>query len=413
MSRTPLFVRFARPVYGAFLKRRYGISTEGLEKLKGIDGPCLVFSNHVHALDPFFISVVWPRHIRWVAGAHLFKNKALGFLLSKLVTSIPKQQGRSDYQTIKDISKAFQHNHVVGLFPEGTRTWDGEPYGFDIATAKLVRMFHVPVVLVNLNGGYGLKPRWALHPRTGRLDICVRDVILPEDIMAMKLQDIHERLVAGLGFSYRTWQQTVNRPFESPTSAEGLERVLYLCPHCNGESTMVGEHTRIRCRSCGFSVGLDPMDRFEHPAGGDLRFDDVPQWHRWEQERLLEMARAHSTASSPIFPADSGQSLHIGTGRLRLRLLAKSFTVTLVSDGVLVQPQASSDDAKQELKEDLLLPFKRVRSLVLNLRGGMEVYVDNVLYRIQLQHTASPLKYLEYYHAFKEVQQWNGTISST
>jgi len=160
MSKTPLFVKIARPTYGTLLKSKHRIQTVGLENLPS-DGPYLVLGNHTHLMDAFFVSASLPVHIHWVIGAHLFKNQILKILLQKLVGGISKQQGRSDFQTIRDISEVFKRGEVVGMLPEGTRTWDGEPLGFDETTAKLVRMFKVPVVFVLLESGYAQKPRWA------------------------------------------------------------------------------------------------------------------------------------------------------------------------------------------------------------------------------------------------------------
>lgn len=173
MSKIPLFIRLARPTYGAYLLRRNRIETVGMENLANLGGPCLVFGNHGHAMDSFFISSASPVHIRWVAGAYLFKLRLVKTMLAKWIGGISKQQGRSDFHTIRAISNALKNGDIVGLFPEGTRTWDGEPVGFDESTAKLVRMFKVPVVFVNIEGNYMLKPRWTDKARRGTVTIRV------------------------------------------------------------------------------------------------------------------------------------------------------------------------------------------------------------------------------------------------
>ncbi|MFA7671876.1 MAG: lysophospholipid acyltransferase family protein, partial [Sphaerochaetaceae bacterium] len=176
MSRKPFFIHFIGLTYGSYLKIHYKIKTAGFENIPK-EGPYLVLSNHTHLLDSFFISAVMDSHIRWIAGAYLFKNQILKILLTKLVGSIGKQQGRSDLTTISNVKEAFRKGENVGLFPEGTRTWDGEPLGFSVATAKFVRLFNVPVVLMNLEGNYALKPRWAQKARKGPFTIRVVDVL--------------------------------------------------------------------------------------------------------------------------------------------------------------------------------------------------------------------------------------------
>ncbi len=74
--------------------------------------------------------------------------------MERWIGAISKQQGRSDLFTIRAISESLKQGDIVGVFPEGTRTWDGEPAGFDEAIAKLVKIFKVPpIVLINLEGG--------------------------------------------------------------------------------------------------------------------------------------------------------------------------------------------------------------------------------------------------------------------
>ncbi|MDK2860686.1 MAG: hypothetical protein PWP25_1872, partial [Sphaerochaeta sp.] len=161
MSKKPLFIRLAQPTYGAMILKRNNIQVVGMEYLSELKPPFLVMANHAHTFDPFFISSASPVHIRWVAGAYLFKMRGMRSMMEKWIGAIAKQQGRSDLFTIRAISESLKQGDIVGIFPEGTRTWDGEPAGFDEAIAKLVKIFKVPIVLINLEGVYGLQPRWA------------------------------------------------------------------------------------------------------------------------------------------------------------------------------------------------------------------------------------------------------------
>ena len=61
------------PTYGNYLKLKYRLQTKGYDAIKDIKGPAIVFANHTHTLDPFFISATFPFHVRWVAGSYLFR----------------------------------------------------------------------------------------------------------------------------------------------------------------------------------------------------------------------------------------------------------------------------------------------------------------------------------------------------
>jgi 1-acyl-sn-glycerol-3-phosphate acyltransferase len=297
-----------------------------MEILSQLKGPFLVLGNHTHTLDAFFISAAAPVHIRWVAGAYLFKLRWVKTMIGKWIGGISKQQGRSDFQTIRDISEALKKGEVVGLFPEGTRTWDGEPVGFDEATAKLVRMFKVPVVVMNLEGGYLLKPRWSETSRKGTVTLRVLPPLMPEIIKTMKLAELMAYLQQNIGFSHNEWQKTAQRPFTSKTKAEGLERVLYICPDCGARSSLKTEKNLIVCTHCNMTMHLDEFEHFTSIKGHNT-FQNLPQWHEWEIEQLTNLIVTEKKGTL-LFPPDKGVLLLIGLGQI-LVTISRNFEDSL------------------------------------------------------------------------------------
>ncbi len=263
MSKKPLFIRLAQPTYGAFLLRHHHIQAVGMEQLSDLAPPFLVMGNHVHTFDPFFVSAASPIHIRWVAGAYLFKMRGLRPLMERWITAISKQQGRSDLYTIRTISEALKQGDVVGLFPEGTRSWDGEPVGFDMAIAKLVKIFKVPIVLLNLEGFYGLRPRWARKRRTGTGTIRVVEILSAEKINTI-VEALYKLLSKVLGI------QTCI-PERKPLTYRGTQ-----LPGMSNCSVFVLTATRshhrkqansITCFSCAYEAVLDEYDQLHLKKG--------------------------------------------------------------------------------------------------------------------------------------------------
>ncbi len=397
MSKTPLFVKIARPTYGTLLKSKHRIQTVGLENLPS-DGPYLVLGNHTHLMDAFFVSASLPVHIHWVIGAHLFKNQILKILLQKLVGGISKQQGRSDFQTIRDISEVFKRGEVVGMLPEGTRTWDGEPLGFDETTAKLVRMFKVPVVFVLLESGYAQKPRWADKARKGPLTIRVLKPLMPEEMKKLSLQELLDHLKHQLAFSHRQWQSQHNHAYLSSALALGLQQVLYLCPECGAGSSIVTHGDLVECAQCGFTLRLDAYDRFS-VVRGSKAFADVPEWHAWERGEL-EKFLAESKDDTPLFPPDQGVLFQLGVGD-HLRVLTKRFELSLSAQGMaLTRLDRKSSDVLGD-SEVFLFPFNRIQSMIVNVKSTVELYMDDTQYRVRIHKRSSILKYIESYQSIK------------
>jgi len=52
----------------------------------------------------------------------------------------------SDFETVKTIIRLKER--VIGIFPEGARTWDGCPLPIIKSTSKLIKLLKIPVVTV-------------------------------------------------------------------------------------------------------------------------------------------------------------------------------------------------------------------------------------------------------------------------
>ena len=397
MSKTPFFITIARPTYGAYLLRHHGIQTNGMEILNQLEAPYLVLGNHSHVFDPFFISAAANVHIRWVSGAYLFKLHGLKTMLGKWIGGIPKQQGRSDLQTIRLISEAFKRGEIVGLFPEGTRTWDGEPVGFDEATAKLAKIFKVPIVVVNLEGVYALKPRWANKRRKGTATIHVLPPLMSETIASMKRSQINAYLKQAINFSHREWQEKHHQSFKGKAQSEGIERVLYTCPSCLHHSTIEAKKDLISCTHCGLTIRLDEYDHLIN-IKGENPFQDVAQWHAWERKNLEQIMQVSNDGQN-IFPPDKGVLYQIGIDN-NLVTLSKSFALTVNQKGMTLRKTG-----KFRAPEITFFSFDTMQSMIINAKSTLEFYCADVLYRIRIYKNGSILKYVESYQASRQAQR--------
>lgn len=339
--------------------------------------------NHVHTFDPFFISSAAPIHIRWVAGAYLFKMLGLRSLMARWIGAISKQQGRSDLFTIRAISEALKQGDVVGLFPEGTRTWDGEPVGFDMAIAKLVKIFKVPIVLLNLEGFYGLRPRWARKRRKGVGTIRVMETLTVEQISTLSVDELYAHLQTVLGHSNRLFQEQTPAPYQGTQLAEGLEQVLYLCPDCHKVSTIRSKANTISCTSCSYEATLDIYDKL-HIQKGEHQFSDVAEWHAWEKKLITS-----DQGTGLDYPCDQGVLFQKGEER-RLRTLSKHFSLHMERDGFTIKIQDG---------ESFAFAFSDIGSMIINAKNTVELFHKQQLYRIRIQQRGSILKYVERYQA--------------
>ncbi|MCV9888328.1 lysophospholipid acyltransferase family protein [Metabacillus halosaccharovorans] len=115
---------FARSVVAGLLRPTFRIKVEGLEHFPK-EGGVLLCTNHISNFDPPVVGVTAPRKVLFMAKAELFKVPVLKQLLTNFGT-FPVKRGGGDREAIRAGLKVLKEGHVLGLFPEGTRSKDGK-----------------------------------------------------------------------------------------------------------------------------------------------------------------------------------------------------------------------------------------------------------------------------------------------
>lgn len=88
------------------------------------NGRLIVCSNHISAIDPVYLGVALNRQLHFISKAELFKNKLLGWFLKKL-GAFPVVRGTGDSEAKNTALEILEEEKVLGIFPEGTRSHDG------------------------------------------------------------------------------------------------------------------------------------------------------------------------------------------------------------------------------------------------------------------------------------------------
>lgn len=132
------------------------------------DGPVILAMNHQSYLDPPFAGIACRRAIYFLARKTLLDIPLLGWLLPKL-NVIPVDQEGGDRSALKALIRLLREQHCVLVFPEGSRTPDGQLQpalpGIGFVIAKTL----APVVPMRIFGAHEALPRGGrlrLHPIT-------------------------------------------------------------------------------------------------------------------------------------------------------------------------------------------------------------------------------------------------------
>ncbi|WP_313798472.1 lysophospholipid acyltransferase family protein [Cytobacillus sp.] len=118
------FYSFAKSVVYGILKPIYRFEVIGREHFPK-EGGVLLCSNHIHNFDPPVVGINAPRPVHFMAKEELFSVPVLGKLVPHL-NAFPVKRGMSDREALRKGLAVLKDGHVLGLFPEGTRSKTGE-----------------------------------------------------------------------------------------------------------------------------------------------------------------------------------------------------------------------------------------------------------------------------------------------
>lgn len=127
-----------------------GLFVQGEENVPKT-GPILMVSNHSSYLDPVAIGVASPRRVVFMAKAELFDNAVVGYFL-RGVDSFPVRRGEADRTAFRTTMSMLQDDRVVCIFPEGTRSQDGNLMDAEPGAALFATRTGCQIVPVYVSG---------------------------------------------------------------------------------------------------------------------------------------------------------------------------------------------------------------------------------------------------------------------
>jgi 1-acyl-sn-glycerol-3-phosphate acyltransferase len=114
-----------------------------------------VVCNHVSYVDALVISAACHRPIRWVMDHRIFRVPLLSFFF-RTAKAIPIAPAHEDAALLEQayaaIARELADGQVVGIFPEGKLTSDGDMNEFKGGITRILERTPVPVVPMALSG---------------------------------------------------------------------------------------------------------------------------------------------------------------------------------------------------------------------------------------------------------------------
>ncbi len=143
-------------------------------------GGCILTPNHVSFLDPPMVGCgLNHRVVHFMARDTLFEAPILGWWYRKIGT-IAIDRTKGDLAALRSALNGLKSGKVVCLFPEGTRSLDGELQKPKGGVGFLIAKAGVPVVPVYLDGTYKAWPKGAKWIKPVKVRVYFGKPLLPE-----------------------------------------------------------------------------------------------------------------------------------------------------------------------------------------------------------------------------------------
>jgi len=146
-------------LYGLFKVR-----PEGKDRVPA-DGPCILASNHLSFSDSIFLPLVLRRRITFVAKAEYFDDPKTAWFF-RAVGQIPIRRGggSASQRALDSAMEVLQSGGLFGIYPEGTRSPDGNLYKGHTGVARLALKSGAPVIAVAMVGTREAQPIGQVKP---------------------------------------------------------------------------------------------------------------------------------------------------------------------------------------------------------------------------------------------------------
>jgi 1-acyl-sn-glycerol-3-phosphate acyltransferase len=161
----------------------------------------IIAANHTSFLDPPIVSVSWPEEVHFLARETLFRNKVFGAFIRN-INSHPVSGDVGDIGVIKTICALLSEGKKVVLFPEGTRSRDGELQPLKPGIAMLVARTQTAIIPVYIDGAYRAWSRKRKLPKPfGKVTCIFGSPIVWESFAPLEKKEAQKQMIEKLSTS--------------------------------------------------------------------------------------------------------------------------------------------------------------------------------------------------------------------
>ncbi|MDR0832137.1 MAG: hypothetical protein LBM99_04510 [Bacillales bacterium] len=245
----------------------------------------LLLENHMQFLD-FYIEykVIGKKKINNIVNLDAYQ--VLPYWLMELGGCIPKRKFTQETLSIRSMKKVVDKGGSVGVFPEARYTPIGRTSPLPDSIGKFIKYLKIPVVTIINHGNHLVKPTWG-NQKNRKLPIkaVVKVCLTKEEVLSLSVAEINERVREHFKYDEYQYQLDNNILIKEDFRTIGIEKILYKCPHCHDEKSMIGTGTTVKCQKCGAEYQLNENGSLTN-LKGETVFSKVLDWCDWEKDEV-------------------------------------------------------------------------------------------------------------------------------
>ncbi|MCF7924672.1 MAG: hypothetical protein K9L64_06200 [Candidatus Izimaplasma sp.] len=261
----------------------YGVKIKKI-RMKQLKGGYLLLCNHNSFFDfKVLTRAIFPRKANYIVSVDGFINREQ---MMRNVGCVAKRKFVPDISLVKQIKYSIEENkYICALYPEARYSLIGTTAILPESLGKMIKKYKYPVATLIANGHHLHQPIWNLHKRKVKFESTMTYLLTPEEIKKLSVKEIDKKIKEAFYYNDYQYQLDNNIKIKEKNRADNLHKVLYKCPHCQKENTMIGKGTKLTCKSCNTTYYLDELNLLNN-IDGETKFSFIPDWFEWQRQSV-------------------------------------------------------------------------------------------------------------------------------
>jgi len=171
LDEAPVLYRSLRHALPSILHRYLDLHIVGLEHIPR-DAPAIITPNHLSFIDSIVMPLDIPRPVYFLGKAEYFRSWRTRWFFSAVgVVPTHRSGGDRSQDSLNAGRQLLETGALLGIYPEGTRSPDGQLYRGKTGAARLALRAGVPVIPCGISGTRAVMPEGSRTLKRGSVTV--------------------------------------------------------------------------------------------------------------------------------------------------------------------------------------------------------------------------------------------------